>query len=122
MPATLEPAARWQQVQERAVAIRKETARVIVGQDAIVEQLLTSLLCKGHCLLVGVPGLAKTLLVVAVTHDLNIALQFSDRVMLLADGRIAGDGAPGEVLNPELIAQVFGVQATMHGKWMTYEG
>jgi iron complex transport system ATP-binding protein len=66
--------------------------------------------------------LAKTLLVVAVTHDLNIALQFSDRVMLLADGRIAGDGAPGEVLHPGLIAQVFGVQATMHGRWMTYEG
>jgi len=65
--------------------------------------------------------LAKTLLVVAVTHDLNIALQFSDRVMLLADGRIAGDGAPAEVLNPGLIAQVFGVQATMHGSWMTYE-
>lgn len=66
--------------------------------------------------------LAKTLLVVAVTHDLNIALQFSDRVMLLADGRIAGDGAPAEVLNPELIAHVFGVRATMHGSWMTYEG
>jgi iron complex transport system ATP-binding protein len=66
--------------------------------------------------------LSKTLLVVAVTHDLNIALQFSDRVMLLADGCIAGDGAPAEVLNPALIAQVFGVQATMHGRWMTYEG
>jgi len=65
--------------------------------------------------------LAKTLLVVAVTHDLNIALQFSDRVMLLADGRVAGDGAPTEVLNPGLIARVFGVQATMHGSWMTYE-
>jgi iron complex transport system ATP-binding protein len=66
--------------------------------------------------------LAKTLLVVAVTHDLNIALQFSDRVMLLAGGRIAGDGTPTEVLNPGLIAQVFGVQATLHGRWMTYEG
>ena len=63
MPATLEASARWEQVQERAAAIRKETARVIVGQEEIVEQLLTSLLCKGHCLLVGVPGLAKTLLV-----------------------------------------------------------
>jgi len=70
-------------------------------------------------------GLAKTLLVVAVTHDLNIALQFSDRVMLLADGRIAGDGRPAEVLNPNLIAQVFGVHATIHdglnNTWMTYE-
>jgi iron complex transport system ATP-binding protein len=69
--------------------------------------------------------LSKKLLAVAVTHDLNIALQFSDRVMLLADGRIAGDGAPREVLNPELIAQVFGVHATLHGglhgTWMTYE-
>jgi len=69
--------------------------------------------------------LAKTLLVVAVTHDLNIALQFSDRVMLLADGRIAGDGRPAEVLNPNLIAQVFGVHATIHdglnNTWMTYE-
>ena len=38
--------------------------------------------------------LAKSLLVVAVTHDLNLALQFSDRVMVLEDGRIAGDGTP----------------------------
>jgi len=65
--------------------------------------------------------LAKSRLVVAVTHDLNLALQFSDRVMVLGDGRIAGDGAPADVLNPALIARVFGVQATMHGSWMTYE-
>jgi iron complex transport system ATP-binding protein len=68
--------------------------------------------------------LAKSLLVVAVTHDLNLALQFSHRVMVLEDGRIAGDGSPREVLNPALIARVFGVQATVHGHdrpWMTYE-
>ena len=69
-------------------------------------------------------GLSKSLLVVAVTHDLNLALQFSHRVMVLEDGRIAGDGTPPEVLNPALIARVFGVQATLHGDarpWMTYE-
>jgi ABC-type cobalamin/Fe3+-siderophores transport system ATPase subunit len=68
--------------------------------------------------------LAKTLLVVAVTHDLNIALQFSDRVMVLKDGRIAGDGAARQVLNPELIGQVFGVHATIHEAnrpWLTYD-
>lgn len=69
--------------------------------------------------------LARSLLVVAVTHDLNLALQFSHRVMVLEDGRIAGDGAPRDVLNPALIARVFGVQATVHGglngTWMTYE-
>ena len=68
----------------------------------------------------------RSLLVVAVTHDLNLALQFSNRVMVLEDGRIAGDGAPEEVLNPALIARVFGVQATLHGGlgvggWMSYE-
>jgi iron complex transport system ATP-binding protein len=68
--------------------------------------------------------LSKSLLVVAVTHDLNLALQFSNRVMVLEDGRIAGDGLPAAVLNPELIARVFGVRATVHGAdhpWMTYE-
>ena len=73
--ATQEPAARWEQVQERAAAIRRETARVIVGQDEIVEQLLTSLLCKGHCLLVGVPGLAKTLLVSTLGRILGLKFQ-----------------------------------------------
>jgi MoxR-like ATPase len=75
MPATLEPSARWEQVQDRATAIRKETARVIVGQEEIVEQLLTSLLCKGHCLLVGVPGLAKTLLVSTLGRILGLKFQ-----------------------------------------------
>jgi MoxR-like ATPase len=75
MLTTQEPAARWEEVQERAAAIRRETARVIVGQDEIVEQLLTSLLCKGHCLLVGVPGLAKTLLVSTLGRILGLKFQ-----------------------------------------------
>lgn len=68
--------------------------------------------------------LSKSLLVVAVTHDLNLALRFSHRVMVIEDGRVAGDGTPQEVLNPELIAHVFGVRATVHGSdrpWLTYE-
>ena len=84
MPTTQEPAARWEEVQERAAAIRRETARVIVGQDEIVEQLLTSLLCKGHCLLVGVPGLAKTLLVSTLGKILGLdfrRIQFTPDLM-----------------------------------------
>jgi MoxR-like ATPase len=84
MPTTQEPAARWEQVQDRAAAIRRETARVIVGQDEIVEQLLTSLLCKGHCLLVGVPGLAKTLLVSTLGRILGLdfrRIQFTPDLM-----------------------------------------
>ena len=71
--------------------------------------------------------LGKTMLVVAVTHDLNLALQFSDRVLMMEDGRIAGDGAPAEVLTPVAIEAVFGVRAVMQpapqGRvWMMYEG
>ena len=69
------PAAHWERLQETVAKIRTETARVIVGQDEIVEQLLTSLLCKGHCLLVGVPGLAKTLLVATLGRILGLKFQ-----------------------------------------------
>ena len=58
-----ENAERWEKVRSQVAALRKEIARVIVGQDAIVEQMLVALICRGHCLIVGVPGLAKTLLV-----------------------------------------------------------
>ena len=43
--------------------IRTELGKVIVGQDAVIEELLIALFCRGHALLVGVPGLAKTLLI-----------------------------------------------------------
>jgi iron complex transport system ATP-binding protein len=51
------------------------------------------------------------LLVVAVTHDLNLAAAYSDRVVMLKSGRVASDGAPGETLRPEIIQDVFGVQS-----------
>jgi MoxR-like ATPase len=56
-------------------AILAELRQVIVGQDQVVEQLLTVLFANGHCLLVGVPGLAKTLLVSTLATILD--LQFS---------------------------------------------
>jgi iron complex transport system ATP-binding protein len=57
--------------------------------------------------------LGKSMLVVAVTHDLNLALQFSNRVIVMDHGHIAADGSPQEVLNPESIEAVFGVRATV---------
>jgi MoxR-like ATPase len=56
-------------------AILTELRKVIVGQDDVVEQLLTVLFANGHCLIVGVPGLAKTLLVSTLATILD--LQFS---------------------------------------------
>lgn len=53
----------WENVLNQTSALRAEIARVVIGQDEIVEQMLVALLCRGHCLVVGVPGLAKTLLV-----------------------------------------------------------
>ncbi len=63
------------ELQTKINLIRQEIAKVIVGQDETVENLLTALLSNGHCLLVGVPGLAKTLLIKTLSGALN--LQFS---------------------------------------------
>jgi MoxR-like ATPase len=48
---------------EQIKKLKTEISRVIVGQNEVVDGVLTSIFCKGHSLLVGVPGLAKTLLV-----------------------------------------------------------
>lgn len=74
----------WKRLQQKIEEIRRETARVIVGQDAVVEQMLASLLCRGHCLLVGVPGLAKTLLVSTLGKVLGLKfgrIQFTPDLM-----------------------------------------
>ncbi|MDP6447747.1 MAG: MoxR family ATPase [Pirellulaceae bacterium] len=55
--------------------ITSEVSKVIVGQNDVIEQLLVALFARGHCLLVGVPGLAKTLLIRTVADALT--LQFS---------------------------------------------
>src|SRR5438093_8645602 len=55
--------------------IKKQLARVIVGQDQVLEELLISLFSRGHCILEGVPGLAKTLMISTLSKCL--ALDFS---------------------------------------------
>jgi MoxR-like ATPase len=69
------PQPSWEHVLKQVARIREETGRVIVGQNAVVEQMLTALLCRGHCLLVGVPGLAKTLLVSTLGKILGLKFQ-----------------------------------------------
>ena len=65
--------------------------------------------------------LAEKMLVVTVTHDLNLALRYAHRVLLLQDGRLVADGVPAQVLTPATIAQVFDVTATVHSRWLEYE-
>ena len=63
----------------------------------------------------------RGMLVVSVTHDLNLALQFADRVLVLDQGRMAGDGPPQEVLNSDLIDRVFGVTVEVSDGWVRYD-
>ncbi len=64
--------------------IKKELARVIVGQDQVIEELLIALFSRGHCILEGVPGLAKTLMISTLSKCLSLAfsrIQFTPDLM-----------------------------------------
>lgn len=64
--------------------LRQEIGKVIVGQDEVVKNLLISIFCKGHCLLIGVPGLAKTLMVNTLSKALGLVyrrVQFTPDLM-----------------------------------------
>ena len=64
--------------------MKTELHRVIVGQDEVIDQLLVALLAGGHCLLEGVPGLAKTLLVSSLSRTLDLdfhRIQFTPDLM-----------------------------------------
>jgi len=64
--------------------LKTEIHKVIVGQDDVVDQVLISIFSKGHCLLVGVPGLAKTLLVSTISEVLGLSfkrIQFTPDLM-----------------------------------------
>ena len=74
--------------------IRKEVGKVIVGQKEILDQLLICLFSRGHCVLIGVPGLAKTLLIRTVSQTLNLRfsrIQFTPDLM------------PGDITGTEVI-------------------
>jgi MoxR-like ATPase len=85
---------RAQDIAAKFKELQQETAKVIVGQTAVVEAVLTTIFCNGHCLLVGVPGLAKTLLVQTISKvlDLNYnRIQFTPDLM------------PGDITGSEIL-------------------
>jgi len=76
--------------------LRAELGKVIVGQDAVIEELMIALFCKGHTLLVGVPGLAKTLLISTLARTLGLSfnrIQFTPDLM------------PSDITGTELIEE-----------------
>ena len=87
-------------------AVRARVAEVVVGQDVVVERMMIALLTGGHLLLLGVPGIAKTLLVNAVARAVD--LKFS-RVQFTIDM------LPSDILGSELLDQ-------STGKFRTHQG
>ena len=76
--------------------LRAEIGKVIIGQDETVRLLLTAIFCQGHCLLVGVPGLAKTLLIQTIAGALDLdfnRIQFTPDLM------------PSDILGSETLDQ-----------------
>jgi MoxR-like ATPase len=76
--------AQAQEMGRKRKEITGEIKKVIIGQDKVIEEILIALFCRGHCLLVGVPGLAKTLLIstLAGIMDLNFnRVQFTPDLM-----------------------------------------
>lgn len=74
--------------------IKDEIAKTVVGQKEVIDQLLISLFSRGHCVLVGVPGLAKTLLIQTLAKTLNLTfsrVQFTPDLM------------PGDITGTEVI-------------------
>lgn len=73
-----------EQLKDSVQNIKKEIAKVIIGQDEAINNLLVSLLARGHCMLVGVPGLAKTLLIRTLAEVLDLKfsrIQFTPDLM-----------------------------------------
>ena len=76
--------------------LRTEIGKIVVGQQDIVDQLLISLFSRGHCILVGVPGLAKTLLIRTLSQSLSLSfnrIQFTPDLM------------PGDITGTEIIEE-----------------
>ncbi len=76
--------------------LSEEIGKVIVGQQQVIEELLVSLFARGHCLLVGVPGLAKTLLIRTLAQTLSLKfnrIQFTPDLM------------PGDITGTEVIQE-----------------
>ena len=73
-----------QRLNEAYRAITDELGKVIVGQQQVIEELLIAMFARGHCLLVGVPGLAKTLMIRTLADALSLKfsrIQFTPDLM-----------------------------------------
>ncbi|WP_121256678.1 AAA family ATPase [Nocardioides ferulae] len=98
-----EPAPTADEARERLGAVREEVAKAVVGQDAAVSGLMVALLCGGHVLMEGVPGVAKTLLV----RSLSAALAVRTRRVQFTPDLMPGDITGSMVIDNEQGELVF---------------
>ncbi|PKP05110.1 MAG: AAA family ATPase [Bacteroidetes bacterium HGW-Bacteroidetes-6] len=76
--------------------LKDEVAKVIVGQDEVIDKVLISILSKGHALLIGVPGLAKTLMITTIAKSLGLSfsrIQFTPDLM------------PSDIIGTEILGE-----------------
>ena len=93
---TNDDAADAEKLVEACAEIRNQVGRIVVGQDDVVEQLLIAILSRGHCLLEGVPGLAKTLMVRTLAESMDLTfrrIQFTPDLM------------PGDITGTDIIQE-----------------
>src|ERR1700760_3446469 len=113
-PELSEDAAQLQQRVERFHAVRDgilgQVRQVIVGQDEVLDQILTALFVGGHCLITGLPGTAKTLMVRTIAETLGLTfrrIQFTPDLM------------PSDITGTDIIEEDM---ATGHRKWTFVQG
>jgi MoxR-like ATPase len=102
-----------EKLQTAYASMKEEMRKIIVGQDAVVDELFMALFCRGHCLLIGVPGLAKTLMISTLSRILNLSfsrIQFTPDLMpsdITGTEVIQQDKATGERLFKFLPGPIF---------------
>ena len=87
---------KYQQLVEKIPLLKKEIAKVIVGQEEVLDEVIITLLAGGHCLLEGVPGLAKTLMVKTISEVMELSfkrIQFTPDLM------------PGDIIGTEILEE-----------------
>ncbi len=102
--------ARISEVHPSVSAVREEVGRVVVGQQVMIDRLLTGLLCEGHVLLEGVPGLAKTLAV----RSLASAMAMDFRRI-----QFTPDLLPADIVGTEIYSPRDGTFTTRRGPVFT---
>ena len=95
-PAATDDVQRLEQLVTAVTSLRRQVAQRIVGQQDVIDGILTAILSSGHALLIGVPGLAKTLMVSSVAEALRLSfsrVQFTPDLM------------PGDITGTEIIEE-----------------